>query len=146
MLDMNILGHFATIAPMSWVVWSFILIGPRDILKAGRSKNGYRKLMKSMSFKDKFFMRNFIELSKTAKKLQRFFIVWTYFFYGSVVIFILLIIMYIVFPSFSNSIRIFLGIKVVFIELPGVYVVVKNRYQKKGRIGWKFMRDYKKQT
>ena len=141
-LLLSILPSFSVITT---VIWFYILPCPRSILKVGRSKNGYRKLMKSMSFKDKFFMKNFIGLSKTAKRLQRFFIVWSYIFYISVVVFVTLVILFCNSPLFSSYLRYYMTIKMVFIELPGIFVAIPNMYHsEKGGLDWKFLNDNKR--
>ena len=130
-------------------VWVYILRGPRAILRVGRSKSGYRKLMKSMSFKDKLFMRNFVKLSNTAKGLQRYFVIMTLVFYLSVVALIVLVIIRIMFPSvsFRESFAYYSLFK-AFFEVPGIIVFSFSIYYERvdgGRLDWewKFKRDYK---
>ena len=130
---------------MTWIVCVWILRAPRDVLRAGRSRSGYKKLIKSMSLKDRLLMKNFVALSKTAKGLQCYFVVWTFAFYVSIIILVILIILYKFLPSFSDSIRYFIIIKGLFLDIPGVCIVIPNRFRRKHlRSEWKFIRDYRR--
>ena len=137
------------IAPLSWPVWIYVLPAPRSILRVGRNKSSYRELMKSMSIIDKILMRDFVNLSRTAKRLQRFFIVWTYLFYLSIIVFALLIVVYRTPPHSAEYFKQFLFVKAFFVELPAIIVFKVNRYPDRwnGRhweYEWKFKRDYKR--
>ena len=134
------------IPAISWMVWIYIWLGSRDILKVGRSKSGYRKLMKSLSFKDKFLRKDFVSLSKTSKPLQRFFVIMILIRHILTVIFIALLIISRFNSSFSYSINYYFFTKSIFIEIPSLIVVVPNLYRSKNPVGfkWKFEREYKK--
>ena len=62
---------------ITFVVWFFLVGGSNEILKIGRSKNGYRKLKNTLTFGDKLFKRNYVNLSYKYKNYQRFFVIMT---------------------------------------------------------------------
>ena len=126
---MRIAHGVAVASIFSWSIWIYVFFGTRMILRVGRRKRDYRELMKSMSFKDKLFMRDFVKFSNSAKKLQRFFIIWMYFFYISIVAFVVLIIVRIMFPSisFRDLLLCYLFFKGLLFEIPATVVVMLNR-------------------
>ena len=133
----------------TWGVWFFVIPCTRGILHLGRNKKAYRELMKSMSFFDKVLMRNFVELSKAEKNLQRFIVIATYIFYLSVLVLVLGIVFDRTHPAFAMYCRNFLRIKTVLVELPAFVVVRRNTYRKskpgEPRVeDWKFKRDYRR--
>ena len=69
---------------ITFVVWVFLVGGSNDILKIGRSKNGYRKLKGTLTFWDKLFKRNYVKLSYKYKNYQRFFVTMIYIGYGCI--------------------------------------------------------------
>lgn len=118
------------------LAWPYIWFGPGDILRVGRSKNGYKKLKKSMSWSGRLLRRNYVQLSKTAVKLQRFFVIMTYVFYVLVLLLIILLIVSAFYPKASALLPYYFLIKGCLIEIPAFFVVYLNRRRIKGRGLW----------
>jgi len=111
-------------------------------LKVGRRKRDYRRLMKSMSFRDKFFMKNYVELSLTAKRLQKIFIVSRYIFYITFIIGFFVIGLSALF-DIRKLAQYFIIFKALFIEIPLIIVVIVNTYGWFKNSCWKFEMNYK---
>ena len=126
------------VSTIGMMVWFYIWEGPSAILKVGRSKSGYKKLMKSISWSDKLLRRNYVHLSKTALKLQAFFVVMTYVFYALILLLLILLIFSAFYPVISNLIPYYFIVKGCIIEIPALIVVFLNLYRKDRGFGWKF--------
>jgi len=130
------------VSTVAEIVWIYIWLGPSSILKVGRSKSGYKKLIKSISWSDKLLRRNYVRLSKTAVKLQVFFVIMTYIFYILVLLLIILLILSAFFPEVSNLLPYYFILKGGIIEIPALIVVYCNMYRKDRGLGWKFEKSY----
>lgn len=126
------------VSTLGFIVWFYIWEGPSAILKVGRSKSGYKKLMKSISWSDKLLRINYVHYSKTAVKLQMFFIAMTYIFYALVLLLLILLILSAFYPVIFNIIPYYFIVKGCIIEIPALIVVFSNLYRKDRGFGWKF--------
>jgi uncharacterized membrane protein YhaH (DUF805 family) len=100
-----------------------------------------------MKIKDEIFMKNFMKFSKTAPRLQKFFIVWTYLLYFAIVTLLVSgVICSLTSLSFYTFFRYYTLIKGVAVELPAIIVVISNkrRLKRPPYSEWKFLREYKK--
>lgn len=133
---------------ISFVVWLFLVGGSNDILKIGRSKNGYRKLKGTLTFWDKLFKRNYVKLSYKYKNYQRFFVTMTYIGYGCVLTLCVILISSLFIGSASSIYRLYFYIKGYFIELPALIFVIFNMRRPLNKIGvkwWFIVEEEKKQ-
>lgn len=120
------------------IAWFNLLSGPNAVLRVGRSKSSYKKLKKSLSFSDRLLRRHYVELAKSEKRLQRYFVVMTYIFYLIAIILVLCPIIYRFIPNFHTVFCYFCIIKGVLIELPALIVVIGNTTRTNNGIEWRF--------
>ncbi|MCQ4021690.1 MULTISPECIES: hypothetical protein [unclassified Ruminococcus] len=140
-------------AGITFVVWFFIIPAPKAVLKAGRSKSNYKKLIKSFSFIDRLLKKGYLENTKVCLGYQKFFIACNYIAY-----FWLLLLVVICFASlFTNDFvqlfRPYLFLKECLVEIPlSIFTLWNyrsvNTLRKKGywTCNWKFLLTYDKQA
>ena len=131
---------------ITFVVWFFLVGGSNEILKIGRSKNGYRKLKNTLTFGDKLFKRNYVNLSYKYKNYQRFFVIMTYIFYSCVLAFCIISISSLFIEDASSIYHLYINIKGYFIALPTLIFVIFNMRRPLNKIGvnWWFIVEEEK--
>ncbi len=125
-------------------VWIDVIGGSYKVLKLGRSKNGYKKLKKTLTIWDRIFKLRYVSLSKKAVKFQYYFVIMTYL--GYLCIFALLIIWIVSLftHNFGEMFSIFLFVKCYTFELPAFIFTCLNTGRTKDKVGldWKFIEEY----
>ncbi len=134
-------------------VWFFIFPAPNRVLKANRSKNGYKKLKKTFSIWDRILRRRYIENTKVCIGYQWFFIIANYVGYFCIIVFFVLCIISAFTHNFVEIMKPYAFIKACFIELPLlVFTLLKyrgvNTLRKRGywTMNWSFLLPYDKKA
>lgn len=138
---------FFMLPRITWLEWIEIVWVPNEILKLGRSRNGYKKLKKSMSFWDRMSRRNYIQLSKVAVGYQRYFVIMTYVFYFFVLVFVVIWVISLFTHNFNELLEPYLVIKCYTVELPMSIFTLFNigRPEDKRGYEWRFITRYYKE-
>ena len=136
---------FHSVPLMTLCVWPYVIGGSYKVLKLKRSKNGYRKLKKSLTFRDRLFKRRFVQLSKCEKGYQKYFCFMTYVGYILALILLMLWIVSMFVGGFESMFKIYRYVTGYFLELPAFIFTVFNIGRPKDGIGldWKFIEKYK---
>ncbi len=128
-----------------FLIWFSCRSGANSILNLGRSKNGYKKLKKSIRFKEAFWMYNYIEICKyEQRKMKYFMIINNIYIYYTFVFLNLIIISF-----FFKNVRLILGVllilKIVIVDIPfTIFSFINTCHAPNGGVEWKFVRDYRK--
>ncbi len=126
------------------VVWANIPGEAFNILKIGRSKNGYKKLKKTLSVKDRIFKFKFIGLSKGAKVFQWYFVIMTNIGYLCITAFIVILIVSTFTHNLSELLMNFMRIKCYTFELAAfIFTLINIRSSAEKKLHWKFEDEYK---
>lgn len=127
----------------------FVWLSCRDLAKAllkiGKSRNGYKKLLKSKTIIDKIFLKNYINsCAADNKKMQL--AVWInniYIVYTPIFAIILLISLKMTF--FKLIIFMLFLFKSIIVDIPFIIFFFLNTcHAPNGGVEWKFERDYRK--
>lgn len=132
----------------SHLVWLFVPGGSYKVLELGRSKNGYKKLKKTINIWDRIFKLRFVSLSKHAIFYQYYFIIMTYLGYICLIITIVIWIVSLFTHNFWEIFYPFLLIKCYTFELPATLFTIFNLRTGKHGFGWdwKFYVDFDKKS
>ena len=124
------------------IVWLYVIGGSYKVLKLNRSKNGYKKLKKSLTFRDKLLKKRFVQLSISAKGYQKYFCFMTYLGYILIAILIILWFLSIFTGDFKTMFKWYMYVKCYILEFPAFVFTVCNIGRPQSRIGldWKFVR------
>lgn len=128
-----------------FIFWVSCRSGANSILNLGKSKNGYKKLKKSMHFKDEFLMYNYIELCKyEQRKLKYFMLINKIYIYYTFIFFSLILISF-----FLKNARLILGVllilKIIIVDIPFIiFIFINTCHAPNGGVEWKFERNYRK--
>ena len=135
---------FDIIPKTSFVVWFFLMDGSNAVLRLGRSRNGYKKLRKSLSIIDKITKLKYVSLSKRVIGYQKFFVAMTYLGYLCLLVFLSIALISIFTGDFWTPFNLFLYIKSYLVEFPAFIFVAINQRRPRDGVGlvWKFERDY----
>lgn len=133
----------------TFFVWFFIIPAPNAVLKAKRSKNGYKKLIRSFSLIDWLLKRKYLENTKVCHKYQKFFIVCNYILYLCVLVLFALYLISLFTHNFVQLIRAYIFVKGLLVEFPLIIFTLcnyrsVNTLRKKGYwiCNWNFLLDY----
>ena len=137
---------YAIFLSLPWgtpIVWMFVAGGSYKVLKLGRSKNGYKKLKQSLTFRDRLFKIRFVELSKRAKGYQKYFCFMTYLGYALALILLALWITSMFVGDFEVMFKWYVYIKGYLFELPALVFTIFNIGRPKSGIGldWRFIEE-----
>lgn len=145
-MKLSIYDFFSLFLPfITGFVWGLIPGGSYKVLRIGRSKNGFKKLKKTLTIKDKIFKYRYIHLSKGALVFQRYFIIMTYIGYICTFAIIVMFIISIHTNNFREMFYYFMLIKCYTIELPASVFTIWNIGRPENKVGleWKFVEEYK---
>lgn len=133
----------------TFFVWFFIIPAPNAVLKARRSKNGYKKLIRSFSFMDRLLKRKHLKNTKVCHKYQKFFIFCNYIAYLCALVLLVIYLISLFTHNFSQLIRMYIFIKGLLVEFPLMIFTLwnyrgVNTSRKKGywTCNWKFLLVY----
>ncbi len=129
---------------ISNMVWIQVPGGSYEVLKLGRSKNGYKKFKKTLTIKDRIFKLRYVSLSKRAVKFQYYFVIMTYLGYLCLIVLLILWIVSLFTNNFWNMFGVFQYIKCYTFELPAfIFTCLNIGRDKYGRgLEWKFIDEY----
>lgn len=135
---------FEIIPKVSFFVWFLLIGGSYAVLRLERSRNGYKKLKKTLSLTDRITKVKYISLSKAAVGYQKFFVAMTYLGYLCLFAFIVIAIASLFTGDFNTPLNYFLYIKAYLIEIPALIFVIANQRRPRDGVGlvWKFEKDY----
>ncbi len=131
---------FVEVLPMwTCVVWIYMLGNSNKMLKLGRSKNGYKKLKKTLSIWDWISKRKHLKLTKTAITFQYFFIINTYLWYFLLITFVFIFAVSRFTGNFYELIKPYLLLKCYLVEIPLLIIEIMNIRRPKNGVGleWK---------
>lgn len=129
----------------AFLIWLSCRSGANSILNLGKSKNGYRKLKKSMRFKDTFWMYNYNEICKYEHRKMKYFVIINNIYIYYTLAFLILIIASFLFKKVCFILGVLLILKVITVDIPfTIFVFINTCYAPRGGVEWKFERDYRK--
>lgn len=136
-----ILKYLPVLSNMAWIL---VPGGSYEVLKLGRSKNGYKKFKKTLTIKDRIFKLRYVSLSKRAVKFQYYFVIMTYLGYLCILALLIMWIVSLFTHNFEEMFLIFLYVKCYTFELPAfVFTCLNIGRDKYGRgLDWTFIREY----
>lgn len=128
-----------------WFVWESSRSLAKAILKIGRSRSGVKKILKAKTFKEKLFLKNYVEICNGEyKKMKIAMLVnYVYIIYTPILIIILLLSLFLPFFRIVNFI--YFLIKLIIIDIPFTLIhLTSTCHAPNGGVEWKFERDYRK--
>ena len=125
-------------------VWIDVIGGSYKVLKLGRSKNGYKKLKKTLTIWDRIFKLRYVSLSKRAVKFQYYFVIMTYLGYLCILALLIMWIVSLFTHNFEEMFLVFLYVKCYTFELPAFVFTCLNIGRPKDKVGfdWRFIEEY----
>lgn len=120
--------------------WSLLRDYAEAILKIGRSKTSYKKLMSSFVMKQRLFMSDYTKHAKDKKKNMRFCIVLNVIYMNLIAISAAGIIISFFAQDLIGVIRISLVVQLAVVAMPiCVFILLQSRPSKNGGVEWKFL-------
>lgn len=132
---------FHTLPRVTLFVWFFVIGGSYKVLKLKRSRNGYKKLKRSLTLFDRLSKRKFVQLSITAKEYQKYFCFMTYAGYFLLLALLTIWIVSIFHGEFKTMFKWYMYLKCYLLELPAFIFTMFNMKRPKSGIGmdWRFV-------